>query len=431
MVNLLVGPVGLTFDASGNLYAANHDDGKIINVDPATLLSTSVFYSGTTGWTGLTTDGSGNMYAVNYDNGYISKINIANPSGGGTTVNWSTGFIHPYYAVISGAYMYVSNTGTGAIIQVNMSNGSIANSTWVSGLSAPSGIAISGSLMYIVQTGGTGVISTVPFPAGGTPTTFITGLTTSGVPTGLNVYNGIIYVENTNDQYISVFDQSTGSSLNNTWLTITGPNQIIVYNNNLYYTNYGLNTVNTHALYNGSPPLTCFLEGTRVLCKIDDCEEYVPVEKLKKGTLVKTYANDYKKVVLIGKGTIQGNTTTEESPDRLYKCSKLSYYDLTDDLYLTGGHSLLVDSFSYKEHKKTLQKLGEVFFTGDKLRLLACIDERAEPWVSEGTYTIWHFALENDKPHKNYGVYVNGHLLVESCSITVIENESTNLELIQ
>ena len=56
------------------------------------------------------------------------------------------------------------------------------------------------------------------------------------------------------------------------------------------------------------------------------------------------------------------------------------------------------------------------------------VDERAEPWASEGTYTIWHFALENEDIKMNYGVYANG-LLVETCSINTMRTKS-NLTIV-
>jgi hypothetical protein len=55
---------------------------------------------------------------------------------------------------------------------------------------------------------------------------------------------------------------------------------------------------------------------------------------------------------------------------------------------------------------------------------MAHIDERAEPWNAEGEYTIWHVALEHADERMNYGVYVNGGLLVESCSINFLKNKS-------
>jgi len=39
-------------------------------------------------------------------------------------------------------------------------------------------------------------------------------------------------------------------------------------------------------------------------------------------------------------------------------------------------------------------------------------------------FTIWHFALENADDGMNYGVYANGRLLVETCSIRHLKNKS-------
>jgi hypothetical protein len=82
-----------------------------------------------------------------------------------------------------------------------------------------------------------------------------------------------------------------------------------------------------------------------------------------------------------------------------------------------------VSALTADEREKTLKKLGATFVTDKKYRLMACIDERAEPVVSHATYPIYHFALENDDPKMNYGVYANG-LLVESCSLNFLKNKS-------
>jgi hypothetical protein len=77
-----------------------------------------------------------------------------------------------------------------------------------------------------------------------------------------------------------------------------------------------------------------------------------------------------------------------------------------------------------KQKEDTTSHLGKLFFTDDKYRLIACLDERAKPWNSKGTYTVWHFALENDNETFNYGVYANGGLLVETCSIRFLKTKS-------
>lgn len=81
-----------------------------------------------------------------------------------------------------------------------------------------------------------------------------------------------------------------------------------------------------------------------------------------------------------------------------------------------------------KQQEKTIKQLGKIFVTDHRYRLMACIDERAEPWNSEGEYTIWHLALENPVPTYNYGIYAEG-LLVESCSLNFLKNRS-NMTLV-
>jgi hypothetical protein len=156
---------------------------------------------------------------------------------------------------------------------------------------------------------------------------------------------------------------------------------------------------------------------------VDGVETYVPIEQLEKGTLVKTSLNGFKELKLIGKGTLQNPGTEERTETRLYKCSPANYPTLTEDLYITGCHSILVDTLTEQQSEKTKEQLGKIFVTDKKYRLMASLDERAEPWKSEGTYTIWHFALENEDRFMNYGVWANG-LLVETCSLNFMMNKS-------
>lgn len=165
----------------------------------------------------------------------------------------------------------------------------------------------------------------------------------------------------------------------------------------------------------GPPPTAvCFLEGTEILCE----NGYVPIEGLKCGDLVKTL-NGYKAIVGIKKDTLVNPGTDERTVNRLYS------YD--DKLYVTGAHSVLVDSLTQDQKEKTAAHLGlffiedveKLFVAENKCKLMAYLDDRAKPWASEGVYTIWHVALENDDKNANYGIYANGYL-VESCSINKV-----------
>jgi len=200
----------------------------------------------------------------------------------------------------------------------------------------------------------------------------------------------------------------------------TGPSpQNVVYNvgdNLIGYPGY--------VLYYLYPSVPCFIEGTKIL--ITECctsdEKYVPIETLKKGDLVKTTRDGYKKIEMIGKSTINNPGNSERKENRLYKCSKENYPELTEDLYITGCHSILVDEITDKQKEETINHLGKIYVTDKKYRLMACVDERSEPWNSEGTYTIWHLALENNDIKMNYGVFANGGLLVETSSLNYFKN---------
>lgn len=204
-------------------------------------------------------------------------------------------------------------------------------------------------------------------------------------------------------------------------------NSIGTSSQNVVYTNGSfLNNDGYYFLYPSAP---CFLEGTTILCQVDGIEKYVPVEELKNGTLVLTSLDGYKPVVLIGKGTIQNPDNDERTENRLYKCSTSKYPQLKDDLYITGCHSILEFHITEKQKEDTIKHLGKLFVTDKKYRLMACVDERAEPWNYKGVYTIWHFSLENSDERMNYGVYANGGLLVETSSISFLKKKS-NMECI-
>jgi hypothetical protein len=200
----------------------------------------------------------------------------------------------------------------------------------------------------------------------------------------------------------------------------TGPaDQTLVYTNGTDLLSG--NGYNYYYLYPSAP---CFLEGTKILCQVDGIEKYIPIESMQIGTLVKTSRDGYKKVELIGNGTIYNPENSDRIENRLYKCATSKYPELSEDLIITGCHSILEFPITEKQKEDTIKILGKLFATDNKYRLMACVDERAEPWVSEGNFTIWHIALENADDGMNYGVYANGGLLVETCSIRFLKNKS-------
>ena len=171
------------------------------------------------------------------------------------------------------------------------------------------------------------------------------------------------------------------------------------------------------------PTPICFKEGSQILCLIDGVDKYIPVESMTPGTLVKTALNGYKPVALIGFSKLYNPGNGTKSIHHLVKCTPAKYPELTEDLIITGSHSILVDDISDKQRADLTELAGRIFITDDKYRLMACLDDRSEPYDKEGLFTIWHFALEHTQYTWNYGVYANG-LLVESTSLRMMKEFS-------
>ena len=159
---------------------------------------------------------------------------------------------------------------------------------------------------------------------------------------------------------------------------------------------------------------TCFAKDAQILCLIDNKEVYILIQNIKKNDLIKTTNGDY--IPVYGTKCIEFYDSVI-AKDRLYKLSMDNYPELTEDLYVTGMHAILVDNITEFEKEKILELYGKIFITGDKYRLPACINN--EPEIVDDKINIYHIALNNKNIYSNFGIYANG-LLVETCSINKI-----------
>ena len=158
----------------------------------------------------------------------------------------------------------------------------------------------------------------------------------------------------------------------------------------------------------------CFRKGTSILCLVDGEEKQVPIQKIKKGDLVKTYNHGYKKV----EDTEYTYSSMCNKLSSLYKLPMGTYSGMTDDLYITGGHSLLVDKLSENE-RDNMSRISwkpHLFKIADKHKLLAMYNPKMERITERDK--VYHIVLEQIDERSNYsayGVYANG-VLAESCS---------------
>jgi len=147
-------------------------------------------------------------------------------------------------------------------------------------------------------------------------------------------------------------------------------------------------------------PISCYLKGTKVLCLIDQTEEYIPIQHMKKGTLVKTYEEGYKAVELVGKSITMIN---DKEPTK-------SLYKLKGDntTVVTGYHFMLEDEQPETQTDKHFYDRKLKF--GDKWAVLACDSKQVEKVEYSGPETIYHLVLESEDETKGYGIYVEGAL---------------------
>jgi hypothetical protein len=258
-----------------------------------------------------------------------------------------------------------------------------------------------------------------------TPTEFISyTITVSDALTGGGIYtasSGTTFA--TQPFYIAQSDINFiygAMRLNQRILAATAP----VAPSNTYYVTVSVSGTVTGTPITSNPfttiyrsPYSCFKTGTKILCLTEGLkEEYIPIEEVRKGTIVKTLKQSYVRVNVIGKSIIDNPDNDDRGPNRLFKLTKENYPELTEDLIMTGCHSILVDKLSAEQERIQMRLMGTLYLTTDKYRLLTFVDEKAEPYISPGEHEIWHLALDNDNYVCNYGIYANG-LLVETASI--------------
>lgn len=172
--------------------------------------------------------------------------------------------------------------------------------------------------------------------------------------------------------------------------------------------------------------IPCFNHGTKILClnKMLE-EEYIPIQRLKSGDVVKTYLQGYRKIKNIGLNKFMNN------PSDTYKCmytmKKDKHPDLIEDLTITGGHSILINYVCRKDRIRLNKMLQGVRTIGDKQLILSCISELFNKIENNNEYVYFHFCVDTNEKQKGekFAVWSNG-FLTEIPS----ENEFTGLDLI-
>jgi sugar lactone lactonase YvrE len=195
-------PFGLAFDASGNLYVANYGGSTTVDkVTPAGVVST--FVSGLSNPAALAFDASGNLYVAVGPNGnvdgFVDKITPA-----GVVSTFASGFIDADALAFDAAgNLYVANGGAplGQSSTVDKVTPAGVVSTFASGFNQPFGLAFDAAGNLYVANAGDGTVSVVT-PAG----------VVSAFASGFNEPAGLAF-DASGNLYVANFGGSTVSEV--------------------------------------------------------------------------------------------------------------------------------------------------------------------------------------------------------------------------
>ena len=417
---------GLAFDTQNNLYFVRYGVQVLYKIDTLNNITTTyVSNTGITDACGLCRDTFGNFYIESYAFGIINKVDtslivttFANVDGFGLVIDTNNnlyasnqagfvkkitplGVVTNFVNVVSAFTMYIFN----GYLYV------VSNNSFYGGLPPPNQITVvnlSDISSYVIS------LPSIAF--------------------AICVSNNILYFSGNNDT-----DQfNLGFNFSNVTLP-SGYNNIKLYN----ITNSSVTATFT-VFVDGPEPgpepgpgpgpgpetgIICFKEGTKILCKFNGADVYVPVEYISEGMLVKTYKNGYKKCKFNMKELL--HNTDEHSINNLFRLSKLTNGNLFEDLYITGSHSMLYDNLSKKE-ENSMNKLIATYNANfdidirtkieDKYKLISYYDNTFTEVKQNININIYHLVLESDSQNRNYGIWANGALTESIDEFTMLNH---------
>jgi hypothetical protein len=124
------------------------------------------------------------------------------------------------------------------------------------------------------------------------------------------------------------------------------------------------------------------------------------------------YNEEPKKIKHIAKFVVHNNPNNNKECMFVLKKDKNAY--LLKDLYILGGHSILVDKLPKKAYKSRMKSRR----INDKYLLLCSEDHKFDKIIDDVIYNCYQLVLENDNIEEQFGIFANG-ILSESMSENV------------
>jgi DNA-binding beta-propeller fold protein YncE len=431
----LIIPSGIVFDNKNiYAYASNLNSGTISQIllnkdDPIVINST--FVTNLKSPNDIAYDNINNcLYVINNGvrNGTISKIFLNNDKPlepPNVILDWADVQSNPWCIIIdnNNTYAYVSNVNSNTISRIYLkSEPHIVENNWITDLNGPTGMSFDNNNKYLYVTminDNTITLITLSDNPDYPPDIkreWFTGFNTPDNNSGLAYIvvddsNTCAYVGNYYTNIISqmLLNEPSITNLNFINDSIDGLEGLNIHNNYLYLSNAYNSSITRCPVRD--PPIGCFLNGSKVLTK----DGLINIQLLKKGDLVQTLNHGLLPIKYVGKSSMFNKLTEERINPHVYKLNKNNFPELSEDLFITGGHPLLVDEKDLDEEtKKKLLDMDNIsIITEGKYRVFAMLHPKSELWNEEGYHEIYDIVLENENPHMNYGIWVNG-ILTES-----------------
>jgi hypothetical protein len=234
----------------------------------------------------------------------------------------------------------------------------------------------------------------------------------------LNSSNNIIYSNfgsiNSSTSVIAISSEVETQSGKNFIVYQTGA---ILNGATAFYDTYNImifeiSLINTSTI--GTTPIICMGQDTMITIFENNTEIDKPIKNLKVGELVKTENNQYIPIKHIYQSYVYNTKNPEgkRKKDKFYLLTKEKFPELKQDLYLTGGHPLLVDNLSMNEFNRMKQiKMSNYDKKiGNKYVLPVYLSDKVNDYPVNQVMPIYNIVLENTNGTDRFPIRLDGIL---------------------